>query len=245
MTDKAIGSVHYIAPEQARGDVVDGKTDIYSVGVMLYEMLTGQLPFEADNAVSVAIMQLQADPRPPREINPDIPEGLEEITLKAMQKNPAQRYQSATEMLEDIAEFRKNPSIRFQYQYFQDEKPTKYIDAINNVRGNTDPAYNDNYEYEEVADTAAKKKNVAPLVIAGVLAAFLIVAVALGFAALFRGCQAEQPAEILKCLILLGRRQRKSTKMKSTRKTLCLKRSRSRIPQRKWARSWIRALRRV
>ena len=107
MTDKAIGSVHYIAPEQARGDVVDGKTDIYSVGVMLYEMLTGQLPFEADNAVSVAIMQLQADPRPPREINPDIPEGLEEITLKAMQKNPAQRYQSATEMLEDIAEFRK------------------------------------------------------------------------------------------------------------------------------------------
>ena len=127
MTDKAIGSVHYIAPEQARGDVVDGKTDIYSVGVMLYEMLTGQLPFEADNAVSVAIMQLQADPRPPREINPDIPEGLEEITLKAMQKNPAQRYQSATEMLEDIAEFRKNPSIRFQYQYFQDEKPKMCI----------------------------------------------------------------------------------------------------------------------
>ncbi len=206
MTDKAIGSVHYIAPEQARGDVVDGKTDIYSVGVMLYEMLTGQLPFEADNAVSVAIMQLQADPRPPREINPDIPEGLEEITLKAMQKNPAQRYQSATEMLEDIAEFRKNPSIRFQYQYFQDEKPTKYIDAINNVRGNTDPAYNDNYEYEEVADTAAKKKNVAPLVIAGVLAAFLIVAVALGFAALFRGCQAEQPAEDIEVPNFIGQK---------------------------------------
>ena len=181
MTDKAIGSVHYIAPEQARGDVVDGKTDIYSVGVMLYEMLTGQLPFEADNAVSVAIMQLQADPRPPREINPDIPEGLEEITLKAMQKNPAQRYQSATEMLEDIAEFRKNPSIRFQYQYFQDEN-------------------------EEVADTAAKKKNVAPLVIAGVLAAFLIVAVALGFAALFRGCQAEQPAEDIEVPNFIGQK---------------------------------------
>ena len=66
MTDKAIGSVHYIAPEQARGDLTDEKADIYSVGVMLYEMVTGQLPFEADNAVSVAIMQLQSDPRPPK-----------------------------------------------------------------------------------------------------------------------------------------------------------------------------------
>ena len=76
MTDKAIGSVHYIAPEQARGEVADERADIYSVGVMLYEMLTGTLPFEADNAVSVAIMQLQADPKPPRDINPAIPEGL-------------------------------------------------------------------------------------------------------------------------------------------------------------------------
>ena len=75
MTDKAIGSVHYIAPEQARGDVTDERADIYSVGVMLYEMLTGRLPFEADNAVSVAIMQLQANPTLPRDINPDIPKG--------------------------------------------------------------------------------------------------------------------------------------------------------------------------
>ena len=80
MTGKTIGSVHYIAPEQARGDLTDEKADIYSVGVMLYEMLTGRLPFEADNAVSVAMMQLQADPKPPREINPAIPDGLEEIT---------------------------------------------------------------------------------------------------------------------------------------------------------------------
>ena len=88
MTDRAIGSVHYIAPEQAKGSVIDEKADIYSVGVMLYEMLTGRLPFEADNAVSVAIMQMQAKPKPLREINPDIPEGLEQITLKAMEKNP-------------------------------------------------------------------------------------------------------------------------------------------------------------
>ena len=79
ITDKAIGSVHYISPEQARGDKVDEKTDIYSVGVMLYEMLTGKLPFEADSAVSVAIMQMQSPVRKPREINETIPEGLRKL----------------------------------------------------------------------------------------------------------------------------------------------------------------------
>lgn len=190
MTDKAIGSVHYIAPEQARGDLTDEKADIYSVGVMLYEMITGQLPFEADSAVSVAIMQLQADPKPPKEINPNIPDGLEEITLKAMQKNPVQRYQSAAEMLRDIEEFRRNPSIRFQYKYFIDEKPTKYIDAINTVKGTEQPVYNDNYEYEEepVRNPKKKKKSTASLVITGIAAAFLIVAVGFGLAALLHSC---------------------------------------------------------
>ncbi|MVB12905.1 Serine/threonine-protein kinase PrkC [Caprobacter fermentans] len=186
MTDKAIGSVHYIAPEQARGDRTDEKTDIYSVGVMLYEMLTGQLPFEADSAVSVAIMQLQTDPKPLRELNPSIPEGLEEITLKAMQKNPERRYQSAAEMLRDIEIFKRNPSTKFQYKYFIDEKPTKYIDAINSVRNNDQPNYNDNYDYEEEPDEepARKKKPVAILIVAGIAAAFLIVTISFGVAAL-------------------------------------------------------------
>ena len=190
MTDKAIGSVHYIAPEQARGDLPDEKADIYSVGVMLYEMITGRLPFEADSAVSVAIMQLQADPKPPKEINPAIPDGLEEITLKAMQKNPTQRYQSAAEMLRDIEAFRRNPSISFQYKYFIDEKPTKYIDAINTVKGTEPSTYNDNYEYEEepAKTPKKKKKSVASLIIAGIAAAFLIVAIGFLIAALFHSC---------------------------------------------------------
>ncbi|MBQ7219104.1 MAG: serine/threonine protein kinase, partial [Ruminococcus sp.] len=120
MTEQAIGSVHYIAPEQARGESTDGKTDIYSVGVMMYEMLTGKLPFDGDSAVSVALMQLQAKARRPREVNPNIPEGLEEITVKAMQKNPDDRYHSALEMLSDIERFRLNPGISFGYTFADD-----------------------------------------------------------------------------------------------------------------------------
>ena len=128
MTDTAIGSVHYISPEQARGDITDDKSDIYSVGVVMYEMLTGQLPFQSDNSVSVAIMQLQTDPVKPREINSSIPEGLEQITMRAMQKNPKDRYQSAAEMILDLEEFKRNPSIKFDYSYFVDNEPTKFVD---------------------------------------------------------------------------------------------------------------------
>ncbi|MBQ8572184.1 MAG: Stk1 family PASTA domain-containing Ser/Thr kinase [Ruminococcus sp.] len=136
MTEQAIGSVHYIAPEQAKGDITDGRTDIYSLGVMMYEMLTGKLPYDGDNAVSVALMHLQLTPDSPCELNSDIPEGLEEITLKAMQKQPSDRYQSAQEMLSDIERFRLNPSVKFEYKYLFDKQATKYVDAINKVRSN-------------------------------------------------------------------------------------------------------------
>ncbi len=175
-TDKAIGSVHYISPEQARGEVTDEKADIYSVGVMLYEMLAGQLPFEADSAVSVAIMQLQSEPKPPREINPGIPEGLEEITLKAMQKDPSKRYQSAAEMLYDFDEFKKNPSIHFEYKYFIDESPTRYVDAISHARGEEDTA--PSRRRNEVEEDEEQEKKPFPVipVISAVAAAFVVVA---------------------------------------------------------------------
>ena len=131
ITDKAIGSVHYISPEQARGENTDDKADIYSVGVMLYEMITGKLPFEAESAVSVAIMQLQNDPKLPRDINGSIPLGLEQITMHAMQKDVARRYRSAAEMLCDLEEFKKNPAATFDYDYFIDDSPTKFISIDN------------------------------------------------------------------------------------------------------------------
>lgn len=137
MTEQAIGSVHYIAPEQARGDATDGKTDIYSVGVMLYEMLTGKLPFDGDSAVTIALMQLQSTPKRPREINPGIPIGLEQITMKAMEKLPSNRYTSAAEMLSDIERFRLNPSIVFDYgnKSFVDDQPTKFVHSLRDSGG--------------------------------------------------------------------------------------------------------------
>ncbi len=137
ITDKAIGSVHYISPEQAKGDITDAKADIYSVGVMMYEMLTGTLPFVSDSAVSVAIKQISDNPKTLREIDDTIPEGLEEITLKAMAKDPAKRYQSAAQMLRDIEDFKKNPSIVFEYKYFGNESPTVYIDNTKAASGSS------------------------------------------------------------------------------------------------------------
>ena len=181
MTDKAIGSVHYIAPEQARGGYINDKADIYSVGVMLYEMLTGQLPFVADNAVSVAIMQMQAEPTPPSRINPSIPKGLEEITMHAMEKNPAQRFPSAADMLEDVERFRRNPEIVFHYGEQVDRAYAgTSADIYGDVQQNAAPQkYNDNYEYEEEY-VRSKNGARASNIIKGIVAAVIVVALVVG-----------------------------------------------------------------
>ncbi|MEE1057085.1 MAG: Stk1 family PASTA domain-containing Ser/Thr kinase [Acutalibacteraceae bacterium] len=177
MTDKAIGSVHYIAPEQARGDRTDGKSDVYSIGVMLYEMLTGQLPFEADSAVSVAIMQLQSNPKPPREVNPDIPMGLEEIILRAMRKEPSQRYQSAEEMLKDLQKVNKKPDTVFGYEYPEDEE-------VPDVQENEDENY---AKYEEDAE---KSRSPVFNVVLGSVMALVLCAILFGSLALLHSCEA-------------------------------------------------------
>ena len=190
VTDKAIGSVHYISPEQARGDVTDEKSDIYSVGVMLFEMLTGKLPFDADSAVSIALMQMQAIPKMPRQLNETIPEGLEEITVRAMQKDPSQRYQSAAEMLRDIDEFKRNPSILFEYKYFSDEEKTKYFDAVENKV----PEEEDDEEEEET-----KSKTIPILLaIASAFVVFVILFIA-GWALM------SNPAQKMRAPDLLGK----------------------------------------
>lgn len=130
-TDQTIGSVHYISPEQARGEITDEKSDIYSVGVMLYEMLTGQKPFDSDNSVSIAVMNINDTPKRPRAVNPNVPAGLEEIILKAMEKNPLDRYQSAAEMIQDIEKFKADPEILFGYyvEYDEEEESARNDDS--------------------------------------------------------------------------------------------------------------------
>ena len=145
VTDKAIGSVHYISPEQAQGDKTDARSDIYSVGVMMYEMLSGVLPFESDSPVGVAIKQISESPKAPTEINKDIPEALEEIILRSMAKDPLNRYQTSEEMIEGIEKFKENPSAAFAYKYLQNSEPTKYIDKV---------------ETKELANKKTEKKKV-------------------------------------------------------------------------------------
>lgn len=116
LTQEALGSVHYISPEQARGDRTDARSDVYSSGVVLYEMLTGRLPFEGDSAVSVAIQHLSSIPLAPREINPEIPEQLELICMKAMAPDLERRYPSADAMIADLESFRKNPSVDLEFE---------------------------------------------------------------------------------------------------------------------------------
>ncbi|MBR3953703.1 MAG: Stk1 family PASTA domain-containing Ser/Thr kinase [Oscillospiraceae bacterium] len=165
VTDKAIGSVHYISPEQAKGEVTDEKSDIYSVGVMLYEMTTGTLPFDAESPVSVALKQIQSQAKRPRVINPDIPEGLEDITIRAMQKDPARRYQSAAEMLRDIDEFKHDPSISFEYKYSEPE--TENISReVSNTKKKT----------KKIKDEQVRNAPVVP-VLMGITIAFIVVAI--------------------------------------------------------------------
>ena len=152
VTEKAIGSVHYISPEQAKGELTDEKADIYSVGIVLYEMLTGKLPFDGDSAVAIALMQVNDEATLPRMINSEIPMGFEQITMKAMQKLPRERYQTAAEMLLDLEELKRNPNIKFDYRtYFIDKEPTRPINKIQEKK-------NLSFDYDDLSDTGVREK---------------------------------------------------------------------------------------
>lgn len=139
LTQEALGSVHYISPEQARGSHIDARSDLYSAGVVLYEMITGRLPFEGDTPVSVAIQHINSIPLSPREIDPSIPEALEAITMRAMAPNPDNRYPSADAMLADLEEFRKNPNINFEFRP-EDVRLTDEADEPTQIIGANTPS---------------------------------------------------------------------------------------------------------
>lgn len=180
LTEQAIGSVHYIAPEQAKGEYTDEKADIYSLGVVLYEMLAGNVPFEADSAVSVALMQLQADAKKLTDINPDIPLGLEQICIHAMQKNPLDRYQTASEMLLDIEEVIKNPNKTFNYVSKVDQNPTRVVKIQQGPVVSEPVVEDDSFEEDEYLQKEHKKKVVTAVCIGVIVLVAAIVLLVMG-----------------------------------------------------------------
>ena len=184
LTQEALGSVHYISPEQARGDRIDARSDIYSAGVVLYEMLTGRLPFEGDSAVSVAIQHLSSVPLAPRDIDPSIPEPLELICMKAMNSDPNKRYASADAMNEDLEKFRRDPSVDMDYIRQEltapaaDTEPTMPIptaQVASAVKKHTGELRREREEEEE--PPRRDKKSIA--IIAGIFAAAVLLVVLL------------------------------------------------------------------
>src|SRR5574344_988679 len=125
LTKEALGSVHYISPEQARGSYTDNRSDIYSLGVVMYEMMTGRPPYDGESPVAVAIQHINGGAPLPTTLNPNIPAGMEQIIMKAMALDPKDRYSGAAELLADLEEFRKNPSLTFQYHTLADDTTKK------------------------------------------------------------------------------------------------------------------------
>ncbi len=121
LTKEALGSVHYISPEQAKGGHTDNRSDLYSLSVVMYEMMAGRPPYDGESAVAVAIQHINGGAPLPTSWNPNIPAGLEQIIMKGMALEIKDRYVSATEMLHDMEEFRKNPAIQFNYRSILDD----------------------------------------------------------------------------------------------------------------------------
>lgn len=184
MDDKAIGSVHYISPEQACGEESDEKSDIYSVGVLLYEMLTGRVPFDGETPEQIAMKHIHKKPVPIESLQPDVPTGLCEIVEKAMQKDKNLRYRSAAEMLAAIDAFKQNPSIVFEYKYMADEPDaTKYYRSVSAIQAEETSGGRKKSLAEEDDEEIIIKRSPTILILTGIAAACVITAilVLLGF----------------------------------------------------------------
>ena len=209
LTQEALGSVHYISPEQARGDRTDARSDVYSAGVVLYEMLTSRLPFEGDSAVSVAIQHLSSIPLAPREINKDIPEALELICMKAMSADLNKRYASADTMIADLEAFRKNPDVDLDFELAdlqppEVDEPTRPLapGAVQAALENTAPRRSAaparererrrDYEPDEPSSSGVKK-----VVLVSAVAVVAILLVAVLFKSILGSFGTEAPTEYI------------------------------------------------
>jgi eukaryotic-like serine/threonine-protein kinase len=173
-TNKVIGSAHYFSPEQAKGSFVDARTDIYSLGVVIYEMVTGRVPYDAESPVSVALKHLQEPVVPPIYVNSNIPEGLNNLILKAMEKDPIGRYQNIKDMLLDLLRIKNNSNYKVEFNNKEDEY-TKIMSPVNEISEDED---------EEITSKTSKKK------LALILVPLALVVIAVG---LFAGWYLSSP----------------------------------------------------
>ena len=158
--EDTMGSVHYLSPEQARGGFVNERSDLYSLGIVIYEMITGEVPFKGDTSVSVAIQHLQDEAKPPIEINSSIPIGLNNIILKLLNKNPDERYANATELISDLNRVYLNPEMIINRNNFDENAPTQITPIIKE-----DPYHGDADEANSKADKKESKKGRVKLIV--------------------------------------------------------------------------------
>ena len=159
-TSTIMGSAHYLSPEQAKGSFIDCRTDLYSLGVVLYEMVTGTVPFQADSAVTIALKHIQEEVVPPKKLNSKIPDSLNKLILKAMEKEPSKRYQSAKEMIADLQKIKDNPNARIDNDDDDNEHTiimsavTEEIARQNDIKKNNTHVddYDDDYDDDEYYD---------------------------------------------------------------------------------------------
>lgn len=190
-TGNVIGSVHYFSPEQARGGYTDEKSDLYSLGIVLYEMVTGRVPFEGESPISIALKHIHEDIKLPSLIKKDVPKALEDVILKATQKDQTKRYASSREMLEDLNQALKFPTDSFVRFEEDDDSPTQIIPAINeeDIRKKTASLENSN-----------KKKNAKLIFWSAIILAFILALTVTGaiyvYNYQFKGQEKEVPSVI-------------------------------------------------
>lgn len=199
-TSTIMGSAHYLSPEQAKGSFIDCRTDLYSLGVVLYEMVTGTLPFQADSAVTIALKHLQEEVVPPKNINSKIPESLNQLILKSMQKEPIKRYQSAKEMIADLQKIKDDPNVQIDRE---DNDHTIIMSAVtqqiptveDQASKKNDDEYDDDDDYyyddEDEKEAGINKKRIIKIAI-GVSALLLILILGVGAYKMFNSSSSKE-----------------------------------------------------
>ena len=181
-TSTIMGSAHYLSPEQAKGSFIDCRTDLYSLGVVLYEMVTGNLPFQADTAVTIALKHLQEEVVPPKNLNSKVPDSLNQLILKAMEKEPVKRYQSAKEMIADLQKIKDDPNAKIDKKE-EDNDHTIIMSAVTppmsnkeKTNNNEDEEYDDDDDYyeEDEEKMSAKKSKIIKIAIGAILVLLLM-----------------------------------------------------------------------